>query len=69
MNLTDHLAACVRQSPNAQAALRQAVHTDESMRTAAHARLAEITAGPSPIRDKCHIARVQESVLKEVLGV
>lgn len=69
MTLAEHLAACTRKSPHAREALRAAVHANDELKAAARARLQEITAGPTPIRDRCHIARMEEAALKEVLSV
>jgi hypothetical protein len=71
VTLTDHLAACTRESAcaknNARAAFRQAVTGDGALRAAARSRLAVITAGPTPIIDRCHIARTERAALEEVL--
>jgi hypothetical protein len=53
---------------SARQALRRALLADDGLKTAAHARLREIGAGPTPIRDRCHIARLEEAALKEALG-
>ncbi len=68
MTFGEHLAACV-QSPAHGAAFRQAIQADDGLRAAAIARLAEITAGPTPIVDRCHIARRERAALQEACHV
>lgn len=75
MTLTEHLAACVRETnrirtaAGARAAFRKAADADPALKTAASARLDEITTGATPLVDRCHIARCEQAALKETLGV
>ena len=75
MTLPDHLSACVRErngipsAIGARVRLRKAIQTDPALRSAAEARLAEITFGATPIVERCHIAKCEQAALKETLGV
>ena len=70
MNLTDHLAACVREtnrvtgSIDARRTLAEAAKADPELRAAAEAKLAAL---PDAITAKCFIARTERAALEEIL--